>query len=172
MNENFESCFKMMIASEGGFVDHPKDPGGMTNLGVTRGAWEAWLKRPVTEVEMRAFTPDKVKPFYKAMYWNRIKGDSLPSGLDYAMFDYAVNSGPNKASKDLQRIIAVPVDGIIGPKSLAAVETCDVRQAIEILCEMRMEFLKSLPGFETFGKGWSDRVGRVKAKALSMAGVA
>jgi lysozyme family protein len=169
MKENWDDCFAMVIKHEGGFVDHPKDPGGMTNLGVTRSAWEGYLNRKVTEDEMRALTPNIVKPFYKSLYWDRIKGDSLPSGVDYAAYDLAVNSGPHRAAQYLQQIAGTTVDGMIGPKSLEAIKACDPEQTADAICDMRMEFLKKLPTFDTFGKGWSRRVAEVKAKAISMA---
>lgn len=169
MKENWDECFAMVIKSEGGFVNNSKDPGGMTNLGVTRSAWEAFINRKVTEDEMRALTPEVVKPFYKALYWDRIKGDRLPDGVDYAAFDLAVNSGPHRAAQYLQEIAGVTVDGMIGPKSLEAIQSCDAKETADAICDMRLDFLKRLSGFDTFGKGWTDRVGRVKAKAISMA---
>ena len=169
MKENWDDCFAMVIKSEGGFVNHPKDPGGMTNLGVTRSAWEAFINRKVTEDEMRALTPEAVKPFYKALYWDRLKGDVLPDGVDYAAYDFAVNSGPHRAAQYLQEIAGVAVDGMIGPKSLEAIKSCDAKETADAICDMRLDFLKRLATFETFGKGWTDRVGRVKAKAISMA---
>jgi lysozyme family protein len=169
MRENWDDCFDMVIKSEGGFVNNSRDPGGMTNLGVTRSVWQAYLKRDVTEADMRALTPQMVKPFYKALYWDRIKGDSLPSGVDYAAYDLAVNSGPHRAAQYLQQIAGVTVDGMIGPKSLEAINTCDAKEAADAICDMRMDFLKKLPTFDTFGKGWSRRVEEVKAKAVSMA---
>ena len=169
MKGNFDACFDMVIKSEGGFVNHPRDPGGMTNLGVTRSAWEAYLGRDVSEDDMRSLTPDRVKPFYKAMYWDRIKGDSLPAGVDYAAYDLAVNSGPAKAARFLQEIAGVVADGVIGPKSLEAIQSCDAKETADAICDMRMDFLKGLSTFDTFGKGWTDRVTKVKAKAMSMA---
>ena len=169
MKENWDACFDMVIKNEGGFVDHPKDPGGMTNLGVTRSAWEAYLKKKVTEADMRALTPAAVKPFYKALYWDRIRGDELPPGVDYAAYDFAVNSGPHRAAQYLQEIAGVTIDGMIGPKSLEAIKACDPEQTSDAICDMRLDFLKKLPTFSTFGRGWTDRVGRVKAKAISMA---
>lgn len=169
MKENWDACFDMVLEHEGGFVNHPKDPGGMTNLGVTKSAIEAYLGRTVDEGFMRALTPNTVKPFYKAMYWDRIKGDDLPSGIDYAAYDLAVNSGPSRAAKYLQEIAGVPVDGVIGPKSLEAIKACDPEQTADAICDMRLDFLKKLPTFDTFGKGWSRRVAEVKAKAISMA---
>jgi lysozyme family protein len=169
MKENWDDCFAMVIKSEGGFVNHPKDPGGMTNLGVTRSAWEAYLGKHVTEDEMRALTKDDVKPFYKRLYWDRIKGDSLPAGVDYAAYDLAVNSGPHKAAKFIQEIAGVDADGMIGPKTLEAIKVCDPVHMAESICDMRMIFLESLSTFETFGKGWTTRVNGVKEKSIDMA---
>ena len=169
MQENWDDSFAAVLKHEGGFVNHPKDPGGMTNLGVTKAAWEAYLNRNVTEVEMRGLTPDAVKPFYKAMYWDKIKGDQLPAGVDYAAYDLAVNSGVGRAAKYLQRIAGVTDDGVIGPQSLKAIQKCDAESAIDALCDMRMSFLKGLNTFDTFGKGWTIRVNDVKAKATEMA---
>jgi len=169
MNENWDSSFAAVLKHEGGFVNHPKDPGGMTNLGVTRSAWEAYLNRDVTEAEMRALTPETVKPFYKAMYWDKIKGDQLPSGVDYAAYDLAVNSGTGRAAKYLQEIAGVFADGVIGPKSIEAIKVCDPEQTVDALCDMRLDFLKRLSTFDTFGKGWSRRVAEVKEKASGMA---
>jgi len=169
MKENWDNCFSMVLKHEGGFVNHPKDPGGMTNLGVTRTNWELYLGRKVTEDEMRALTPDIVKPFYKKNYWDKIKGDDLPSGVDYAAYDLAVNSGTGRAAKYLQQIAGVTADGVIGPKSLEAIKACDPEETVDAICDMRMDFLKGLNTFETFGKGWSIRVSDVKAKATDMA---
>lgn len=169
MKDNWDDCFAMVIKNEGGFVNHPKDPGGMTNLGVTRSAWQGYLNRDVTEAEMRALTPENVKPFYKAFYWDRIKGDQLPSGIDYAAYDFAVNSGPYRAAQYLQEIAGAHVDGMIGPKSLEAIKSCDAKEVADAICEMRLDFLKRLATFDTFGRGWGHRVAEVKEKALSMA---
>ena len=169
MKENWDASFEMVLKHEGGYVNDPRDPGGRTNLGVTQRAWEAWLVRTVTESDMRALTPAKVKPFYKAMYWDKIKGDQLPAGVDYAAYDLAVNSGVGRAAKYLQEIAGVPADGAIGPKSIEAIKACNPKELADALCDMRLAFLKSLPTFDTFGKGWSRRVAEVKARADSMA---
>ena len=168
MRENWDDCFEMVLKHEGGYVNHPRDPGGRTNLGVTQRAYEAWLVRTVTESDMRKLTPSIVKPFYKAMYWDKIKGDDLPSGVDYAAFDLAVNSGVGRASKYLQQIAGVTADGVIGPKSLEAIKSRDPKEMADALCNMRMDFLKRLPTFETFGKGWSRRVAEVSVKSGEM----
>jgi lysozyme family protein len=169
MQDNWDSSFAAVLKHEGGFVNHPKDPGGMTNLGVTKASWEAFLNRDVTETEMRGLTPEAVKPFYKAMYWDKIKGDQLPAGVDYAAYDLAVNSGVGRAAKMLQQIAGVVVDGALGPKSMEAIKARDPEDTVDALCDMRLAFLKRLPTFDTFGKGWSRRVAEVKAKASDMA---
>ena len=169
MQDNWDKSFEMVLVHEGGYVNDPRDPGGRTNLGVTQRAWEAYLNRSVTEAEMRGLTPAAVKPFYKAMYWDKIKGDQLPAGVDYAAYDLAVNSGTGRAAKYLQDIAGVLADGVIGPKSLEAIKACDPEQTVQALCDMRLDFLKRLPTFDTFGKGWSRRVAEVKDKASSMA---
>ena len=167
--ENWDKCFEMVLKHEGGYVNHPKDPGGRTNLGVTQRAWEEYVGRSVDEAEMRSLTPEIVKPFYKSRYWDRIKGDDLPSGVDYAAYDLAVNSGVGRAAKYLQSIAGVPSDGIIGPKSLAAIKDCPADEMVDAMCGMRLEFLKALPTWDTFGKGWGRRVAEVEEKASKMA---
>jgi lysozyme family protein len=167
--ENWEKCFEMVLRHEGGYVNHPKDPGGRTNLGVTQRAWEEYVGRSADEAEMRSLTPEIVKPFYKSRYWDRIKGDDLPSGVDYAAYDLAVNSGVGRAAKYLQSIAGVPSDGIIGPKSLAAIKDCPADEMVDAMCGMRLEFLKALPTWDTFGKGWGRRVAEVEEKASEMA---
>jgi lysozyme family protein len=172
MTGNFDVCFDLMLAHEGGYVDHPKDPGGRTNHGVTQRVWEEWLGRPVSEKEMRALTPTMVKPLYKRKYWDACRADDLVAGVDYVVFDVAVNSGPGRAIKFLQSCVGVTVDGGFGPATLAAVKKAEENPArlIELYCAKRLEFLQSLKTFETFGKGWSRRVQEVKDKALKMLG--
>ena len=87
MKENWEDCLSHILKSEGGYVNHPQDPGGETNLGVTRRVWQDWVKREVADGEMRTLTPEMVSPLYKARYWDAVKGDDLPSGLDLCVFD-------------------------------------------------------------------------------------
>jgi lysozyme family protein len=166
---NWEKAFQLVLKHEGGFVNHPKDPGGMTNLGVTKKVWEEFVGREVDEAEMRSLTPDVVKPLYKKNYWDKIKGDQLPSGVDYAAYDLAVNSGTGRAAKYLQRIAGVPDDGVIGPKSMEAILACDPIETVDAICDMRLDFLQRLPTWGTFGKGWGRRVEEVKSIGLQMA---
>jgi len=169
MKENWDSAFALVLKHEGGYVNHPKDPGGMTNLGVTKKVWEEFVGREVDEREMRALTPDVVKPLYKKNYWDKIKGDQLPSGVDYAAYDLAVNSGTGRAAKYLQQIAGVHADGVIGPKSMEAILSCDPVETVDAICDMRLDFLQRLPTWNTFGKGWGRRVEEVKSIGLQMA---
>jgi len=168
MQSNFNACLVLVLKSEGGYVNHPADPGGRTNLGVTQKVWENWVGHPVTEADMRALTPTDVGPMYKAKYWDMIKGDDLPEGVDYAVFDLAVNSGAGRAAKTLQQALGVTADGQIGPATLAACKAADAGQLASEICEDRMAFLQGLPTFATFGKGWSRRVSEVRTTALAM----
>lgn len=171
MKQNFDLCLRMLLVHEGGFVNHPSDPGGMTNLGVTKAVYEAWLGRVVNEKAMRSLTPADVAPLYRKKYWDAVRGDELPSGLDYAMFDYGVNSGNGRAIKTLQECVGVAADGAIGPKTMAAVlqfKDDALKTLIEEVCDKRLQFLKNLRTWSVFGRGWERRVNDVKAKSLAM----
>jgi lysozyme family protein len=170
MKDNFDLCLELMLKHEGGYVHHRQDPGGMTNLGVTKRVWEEWTGHEVDEKQMRALTPELVAPLYKRKYWDACRSDDLVSGVDYAVFDVAVNSGPGRAIKFLQSCVRVTVDGGFGPRTFAAVKVAeqDPQRLIELYCAKRLEFLQTLKTFETFGKGWSRRVAEVKDKALTM----
>lgn len=168
MKENFGVAFNSMLKHEGGFVNHPSDPGGMTNLGVTKKVWDEWTGGNADEKEMRSLTPDKVAPLYKKRYWDAVKGNDLPSGLDLCVFDCAVNSGVYRAVRILQRILGVKEDGIIGPVTVAATTSIPVDDLIEKYTEARHDFLQSLPTFAVFGKGWSSRLVGVENEAKAI----
>jgi lysozyme family protein len=174
MDSNFDRCVRLVLKSEGGYVDHPKDPGGATNLGVTKTTWESWVGHEVTKDDIKVLTIDDVMPVYKSLYWDRVKGDDLPQGIDYVVFDIAVNSGVSRASRMLQQCVGADVDGKIGNKTLQAVIlTCNVsgeKYLINKLCDKRMDFWKSLPTFDTFGRGWTNRGDHVRKEALEMVG--
>lgn len=168
MSTRFSECLPLILAHEGGYVDHPKDPGGATNLGVTLGTLSDWLKRPATKAEVKALTPATVAPIYEANYWRAAACDRLPPGVDYMVFDFAVNSGPGRARKFLQRVAGVAPDGAIGPVTIAAVNKLGARLLIDRLNEDREAFYRSLDTFPTFGKGWLRRLTEVTAKAKAM----
>jgi lysozyme family protein len=169
MKTNFEAALIALLKSEGGFVNHPADPGGMTNLGVTKKVWEEWRGQPIDEAEMRALSPEKVAPLYKAKYWDMVQGDKLPSGVDFCVFDCAVNSGVKRASKLLQRAVGVDDDGVIGRATMTAVEALNPDEVIDRFCAERLTFLEALPTFATFGKGWTTRVSKVRDESQNLA---
>ena len=168
MKENFNEALKAILKHEGGFVNHKLDPGGMTNLGVTKKVWEAWVGKAVGEKEMRALTPATVAPLYKKQYWDAVKGDELPAGLDYLMFDFAINAGPGRAIKTMQKAIGTNPDGAIGPKTMAALKAADPTDLIAKFSVEKELFYKALPTFATFGKGWLRRVDESKSHAVTM----
>ena len=168
MIHNFATALQYVLKHEGGFVNHPQDPGGMTNLGVTKTVWEEWVGHPVDEKAMRALTPAVVAPMYRRKYWEKINGDTLPVGIDYACFDAAVNSGPGRAIKWLQGCVGVDIDGFLGPKTLAAVNAFNQADLISDYSKRRLSFLQDLKTFEVFGKGWTNRVMEVEQNALKM----
>jgi lysozyme family protein len=169
MKENFDAALEHALKSEGGFVNHPRDPGGMTNLGVTKRVWEEWVGHEVDEKAMRALTPEIVAPMYKTKYWDKIRGDDLPTGVDYAVFDAAINSGPGRAAKWLQQTVGAVPDGAIGAGTLAKVAAMDAKEIVEKYQATRLTFMQSLPTWDTFGKGWGRRVAEVRDTALHMA---
>lgn len=171
MKYNFDRCLHLLLqpGREGGFSNHPKDPGGMTMLGVTKRRWEAYVGHPVSEGDMRALTPEKVAPFYYTEYYAPCGADRLPAGFDHATFDFAVNSGPGRAVTYLQGAVGVAADGAFGPATLAAAQKADAASALRYLCESRLVFMKKQPTWPTFGEGWERRVNEVQAEALSFA---
>ena len=170
MKNNFDKCLAMLLAHEGGFVNHPKDPGGMTNLGVTRAVYEDWVDGPVSEQDMRDLKPEDVGPIYKKKYWDRVKADNLPEGLDWSCFDWCVNSGSKRPAKALQRIIGATADGSIGPATLTLVADHDPVELIEKMFDSRQSFYEGLTTFDTFGRGWTRRNKETLEQSLTMAG--
>lgn len=151
-------------------MNDPQDPGGITNLGVTKNQWEKFVGHPVSEADMRVLVPARVAPFYRQEFWDRIRGDELPAGLDYCVFDMAVNSGPGRAAKVLQGIIGLHTDGAIGPETLSTAAARPAYSTISAFCAARLAYLKSLPGWVHDGHGWERRVHEVEQESISFAG--
>jgi lysozyme family protein len=166
---DFARAFPLVIKHEGGYVDHPRDPGGATNLGVTIGTLSGWLGRPATKAEVRALTIDAVAPIYRKNYWDAVKADDLPAGVNYCVFDFGVNSGPRRAIMALQRAVGVADDGAIGPITLAAVKRKSPEDIISRICSDRLSFMRRLSTWPTFGRGWQRRVEGVEREAIRMA---
>lgn len=169
MRENFLSGLNAVLRHEGGYVNHPRDPGGATNKGVTQRVYDDWRRsQGMDPRSVRSITGDETAAIYRKLYWDAVRGDDLPSGVDYCIFDFAVNSGHTRASKCLQLAVGAAPDGKIGPATLAAVRVADPRRLINEVCSTREAFLRGLPTFDTFGKGWIRRVTDVEMMARGM----
>lgn len=170
---NFDACLREVLKHEGGYVNHPKDPGGMTNLGVTKRVYEEWVGHPVSEAIMRGLSFQHVRTLYKVKYWDAVKGDDLPPGVDMCTFDFAVNAGPKRAVRYLQLMTGAIGDGVIGPNTLAQlqqyVRTHNLPHAVNRYQDLREAYYRKLKTFPTFGRGWLRRVEEVRAAALKMA---
>ena len=170
--QRFAAALAVVLRHEGGFVHHPLDPGGATNLGITRATLAAHRGRPVSVAAVRALTEAEAGEIYRRRYWAAVKADALPAGLDLAVFDLAVNSGPGRAARLLQRVLDVREDGVIGPETLAAATARDPAATVRALTEERLRFLQRLKTWKTFGRGWRRRVEDVGAESLRLAGTA
>ena len=168
MQVNYDKCLETILHHEGGYVNHPKDPGGETNLGVTKRVYE---EHGGTK-DMKDLTVEDVAPIYKKGYWDKMKGDDLPSGLDLCVFDFGVNAGPGRAAKYLQTMIGTTPDGGIGPMTLKAVDEYisenGIPETIEAYQNNRQRYYEKLKTFETFGRGWTRRVDETTQLAKTM----
>jgi lysozyme family protein len=169
MTKNFRDCLELVLKHEGGYVDHPKDPGGRTNLGVTQRVWEEWVGHEVDEKAMRALTPAIVAPMYEMKYWRTSYCEKLPRGLDLLVFSMAVNAGSGRSVKLLQDAIGVVADGIIGPRTMARINEANVETLIDKFSEARRAYYRGLKLFPVFGKGWLNRTDKERLEALQMA---
>lgn len=167
---NFDACLAQTLKYEGGYCDHPSDPGGATNLGITQATLRAWRGEPVTKGDVRALTVAEAGKIYRDKYWNAVRGDELPVGVDLVVFDWAVNSGPATAAKALQKSLGLTADGYIGAVTLREVAKADSASLIRTLCDRRGSFFQSLKTFRVFGRGWMRRVSEVRTAALKMTG--
>jgi lysozyme family protein len=169
MTKNFRDCLELVLKHEGGYIDHPKDPGGRTNLGVTQRVWEEWIGHPATEKDMRELTPAIVAPMYEMKYWRTSYCEKLPRGLDLLVFSMAVNAGSGRSVKLLQDAIGVVADGIIGPRTMARINEANVETLIDKFSEARTDYYKGLKLFPVFGRGWVARTDKERLEALQMA---
>lgn len=168
--ENFVKVMPRVFAEEGAYSNNPKDPGGATNLGITARTLGAWRGGGIASSDaVKALGKDEATAIYRAQYWNAIMGDQLPAGVDYAVMDFAVNSGSARAAKALQKAIGCAQDGHIGMQTVASAKGLSAAIVAEKVCDIRLAFLKSLPTWGSFGKGWEARVARVRAYSVAMA---
>lgn len=167
---NWPFCLRKILAAEGGKVDDPQDPGGRTNKGITQRVYDAWRRADgVKPRDVYLMTDNECGVIYHEQYWSPVQGDALPSGLDYAVVDYAVNSGVARAAMALQSLVGAAADGKIGPLTLKAVAAASTTDLIDRLCANRLSFLQRLSTWPRFGAGWSNRVKAVHAVAIELA---
>ena len=175
MASRFDVCLDEVLRQEGGYADHPADPGGATNMGITHKTladWRGvspWWDLPKSAV--KALGRDEAAQIYKKLYWERSGAGTLPAGLDLALFDFAVNSGPDRAVRLLQTELGVAVDGRIGPVTRGAVEAYAGKKGLAALagalCDRRLRFLQGLSTFPVFGAGWTSRIATIRKAALA-----
>lgn len=185
MKDNFEKCLDWVLEHEGGLDDDPYDPGSLTNKGITIFRFAEHRKvvltlnkgKPVRDAtfkelaaELKKISNREVAEIYYKYYWAPMRCDDLPAGIDYAVFDFGVNSGPARSAKYLQEVLRVHVDGKIGPVTIAAASKAGGSYVVTELCNRRQKFLNGLSTFWRFGRGWTRRVNEVRARALKMIG--
>lgn len=151
---NFDQAFDTLLKHEGGFVDHPDDPGGATRFGVT----EAVAREVGYRGDMRDLPLDLAKRIYRERYWNAVRAEQLPAQVRYAVFDAAVNSGVGQAARWLQRAVGVRDDGVIGPQTLAAVAEHNPEALTRRFLSQRLRFMSGLANWPAFGRGWARRI--------------
>lgn len=162
----FEAALDRVLIQEGGFVHHPDDPGGATNLGITRRTLSQARRRPVSVEDVRRLTREEAASIYRRVYWDAVRGDELPPGIGLAVFDMAVHSGPSRSVRLLQEALGITADGILGSRTLAAAWAADAADLVRRLSRARLGFLSRLPGWPVFGRGWRRRVLTIEREAL------
>lgn len=171
MKHNLERSIQEVLKHEGGFVDHSADPGGATIYGITLRTYQKYKRNPYLTVEdLKNISMDEVYDIYKLGYWDKVKAYELPDGVDFVVFDMAINAGPGRAAKLLQGVLGVDIDGIIGHQTIKAAEQDSPEGTIKAYTNAREDYYRSLPHFSTFGKGWLRRTHESEQIALSMLG--
>jgi lysozyme family protein len=151
---DFDTAFHHLLGVEGGFVDHPSDPGGATNWGIT----ERVARANGYAGHMRDLPVSVAKAIYRKDYWTPIRAEELPPVVRYAVFDAAVNSGNRQAIIWLQRAVGATPDGVIGPQTLGAVRSANGEQVLRRMLSARLRFMTDLKTWPTFGRGWARRI--------------
>lgn len=168
--ESYDEALRRLLVHEGGYTNHPSDPGGPTNFGITIEDYRKYVKANASAADVRAMKVDEAKAIYRARYWDAQRCDELPAGLDYAVFDYGVNSGIGRSGRVLRRVLGIAdTSSEVSDEVIAAARRANVKKLIAALCEERLAFLQRLRTWPVFGAGWGRRVAEVKAAALGMA---
>lgn len=170
MLASYDASLTRLLKDEGGYTDHPSDPGGPTNFGITLSDARRYWKGNATADDVRALPQSVARKIYREQYWNVLRCDDLPAGVDYAVFDYGVNSGVGRAGKVLRRVLKLSDrSSVVTDDVIAAASEHAARDVVIAICAERLAFLKSLKTFPVFGRGWTARVNGVRAAALAMA---
>lgn len=168
--ESYSAALTRLLKDEGGYTDHPSDPGGPTNFGITLADARRYWKGNATADDVRMLPQSVARKIYREQYWNALRCDELPAGVDYAVFDYGVNSGVGRAGKVLRRSLKLSDrTSVVSDDVIAAAKASAARDLVVAICAERLAFLKSLKTFSVFGRGWTARVSGVRAAALAMA---
>lgn len=171
--QTYDESLNRLLVHEGGYTNHPSDPGGPTNFGITIYDYRKYVKPDATAADVRAMRLDEAKVIYRAKYWAAQRCDELPAGVDYAIFDYGVNSGIGRSGKVLRRCLKLPDNtSVVSDAVIAAARAVNPRQLISDICSERLRFLQQLKTWSVFGKGWGARVVEVRAAAIHMADIA
>jgi lysozyme family protein len=167
---SYEVALARLLRDEGGYTDHPSDPGGPTNFGITLADAQRYWKGNATADDVRALPQSIARKIYRERYWNAMRCDELPAGVDYAVFDYGVNSGIGRAGKVLRRVLNLPDrSSVVSDDVIAAAGQRAPSDLVVAICAERLSFLKTLKTFPVFGRGWIARVNGVRSTALAMA---
>jgi lysozyme family protein len=171
MKQNLDDALARLLAHEGGYTNHPSDPGGPTNFGITIHDYRKYIQTTATAADVRAMSLDDAKRIYRIRYWDAQRCDDLPSGVDYAIFDYGVNSGIGRSGKVLRRLVGMADNThAVNVAVIEAVRKRDPVKLVNAICDERLAFLKRLKTWPVFGKGWGRRVDEVRTRALHLAG--
>lgn len=172
MDERFDECLTFTLRAEGGFVDNPEDPGGATNMGITLATYRSWSDDTAAGVtQIQDLTRKVVSAIYRTLYWNPLRADALPAGVDLSVFDFGVNAGVWRSGRMLQLALGFTgdeVDGCVGPETLAAAGKASARGVIELLAKRQADYYRSLSEFAIFGAGWLNRTDARRNAALAM----
>lgn len=167
---SFETALARLLKDEGGYGHHPSDPGGPTNFGITLADARRYWKGNATAADVRAMPQSVARKIYRERYWNALRCDELPAGVDYAVFDYGVNSGVGRAGKVLRRVLRLSDStSTVSDAVVNAANDADAAGLVAAICDERLAFLRALKTFAVFGRGWTTRVNGVRAASLALA---
>src|ERR1700730_17105209 len=174
MADDFDACLAFTLKEEGGYSDDPADPGGATNMGITLATYRQWSDNPnLGAVQVQDLSERTARAIYRSLYWNPLRADALPAGVDLSVFDMGVNAGIWGSARLLQRALGFTgeeVDGCVGPETLGAAAKCDPRTLVNDLAERQAGLHRSVSRFLHFRPGWLNRTEARRSAALAMIG--